>query len=346
MNLAWLYFVAFGTTCLALMWLAFHPAWQEWRTPTDRTPLAVFPNYTSDIDHFAEKFRGVALSNIAGEILAAHETFEHVPEDLNEMNWALARRPLIAYDSIKTAGPVRCKPPLFVQGGIEASSGDSFTALFAQGSIRLGPDSEVLEWAYADDVIYLGEGSCALRRISSATAVELDKRCCFERISAPVVRFGVAPDGVPGTRRPAPVEASFDDLPNVIRRGDSVHMVRGNCELPDGKIYRGSLIVTGRLLIGAWVEIDGDIKGRKDITVGAHARILGSLISEKQIQVRHEAFVEGPVISETIVYLGVRAKLGTSASPTTISAGNIFAEAGAIAHGTVWARDLGVVWSI
>lgn len=340
----WQYFVVFGLLCSGLMWIAFRPAWQEWRSPTDCKPLPVLLNYTGDIDHFAEKFRQAALARITGKVPAAADAFEIVPPEPAFMDWQNARRPLISFVPIKAASAIQCKPPLFVNGSIESPAGGSFSALFSQGGIRLGPHSEILDWAYADDAIHLGAGCTAWRRISSGTAVELDDRCCFERINAPVVRFGLDQTGCRSRDETELTEASFGDLDRAIRRTDSLHVVLGDCALPPLRFYRGSLIVTGRLIIGAGTRIEGDVKARKGVSVGPRARIGGALTCGRKIEILEEAFILGPVVSETIIQLCANAVIGKAEIPTTVSAENILAEVGAVAHGTVWARELGLVW--
>lgn len=341
----WAYFAAFGLICAALMWIAFRPAWREWRSPTDSRPLPVLLNYTGDIDHFAEKFRLSAVARISGKGMTADAAFDVVPAEPASMDWSGAQRPLISFGAIKATSAIRCRQPLFVNGSIESLAGGSFSALFSQGGIRLGPQSEILDWAYADDVIHLGAGCTAWRRISSATAVELDDQCCFERINAPVVRFALGQAG--GRRRlePALTEASLGDLKGATCRTGTLYVVRGDCAIPPMRHYRGSLIVTGRLTIGDSTRIDGDVKARKGVSVGPRARVGGALTSGRKIEVLEGAFILGPVISESVIKLGADAVIGKADIPTTVSAENIFAEAGAVAHGTVWARELGMVWS-
>jgi predicted acyltransferase (DUF342 family) len=123
-------------------------------------------------------------------------------------------------------------------------------------------------------------------------------------------------------------------------------MIKGDCDLPAGKTYRGSLVVTGYLSIGAGTRIIGDVKARMGIVVGAGAVIGGSLICEKKIQILEQACIKGPVISETVILIGACSRIGIPEIPTTLSAKNIIAESGVVAHGTVWATELGVVWSI
>jgi len=346
MNEHLLPFFAFALVFGGLMIIAFRPAWCEWRTPTDCKPLAVSANYSSDIDHFATGFRAMAVSMIENRSIPTDQVFAFVPNDPDQMDWPKATQPLVAMHSIKTHNIVRCKSPLFVDGNIESSGRDSFHAIYARGTLHLGPSSEILEWVHAEGGIILDPMCNAPRRMSSTTAVNLDDDCSFERINAPVVRFGGRRQGEPRSDDIDLIEQPLSNLKGAIRRTPSLYMIKGDCELPSGRLYRGSLIVTGHLSIGAGTRILGDVKARKGILVGSGALIGGSLICEQKIQILDNAFIKGPLISETIIIIGAYSRVGVPELPTTVSAENIVAESGVTAHGTVWARELGVVWSM
>lgn len=140
-------------------------------------------------------------------------------------------------------------------------------------------------------------GLLGLRRLSSATSVELEADCCFERIQAPSISFGDDATVEPERESHALVDASFERLEGAVRQSDHVTLIRGNCKLPRMHRYHGSLVVTGRLLIGAGTEILGDVKARDGIVMGAGARVQGALCSEKQIQILDHAHVTGPLVS-------------------------------------------------
>lgn len=337
---------AFFLLCAAMMVFAFRPAWQEWQSPTDADPLSIPPDFTTDTGHLASTFRSCALSRIQGDMDMSNEVFEFVPAAPGKMDWTAAQRPLISLGSIQSHSSITCAVPLYIDGNLCAPESNHLTAVFARGSIALGAGSEVREWIHAEEGLHLGLGCTALRRISSASAAELASGCCFERIAAPIVRFGIPSGHTPLQDAEFLVESSFSDLKGAIRRSSSLTMLQGDCQLPDGRRYQGSLVVTGRLSIGRHTEIQGDVKARGGITVGAYARVKGALTSEKNIEIRHDAEVLGPVVSETTVLLSDGSRAGTLALPTTVSAEKIFAEAGATVYGTVWARDLGVVWSV
>lgn len=345
MKMEWVYLVLFGTVCFGLMAIAFRPAWQEWRDPTDCEPLPVASTYSNNIEHFATQFRALALSKLATRTLALDSYVKFLPATVSSVDWADARTPLIADASLTTVGPIDCKAPLFVNGDLHAEQPATFTALLAEGEVELAPNSKILDWAHAEKTLRLGRSCVALRRVSSRTAIEMASQCCFERLHAPVIRFGTTHP--PKILKDAHelVESSFLNVHGVSRRSASLFMAKGDCRLPHGHLYRGSLVVTGRLYIGSHTKVVGDVKARGGVLLGSHAEVTGALCSDQQIQILQGALVAGPVISETVVMLGVHARVGQPDQPTTISAANVVAESGSVAHGSVWARDMGVTWS-
>lgn len=175
--------------------------------------------------------------------------------------------------------------------------------------------------------------------------MELDDGCLFERISAPTVRFGLEPPAVPPSAlRERHRPSDYADLPAAQRRTAAMWRVEGDCILPPGRIYTGSLVVTGHLAIGEDTIVLGDVKARKGIRIGRHVRIDGAVVCERDIDVRGGSFLRGPEVAEAAMTLGPGVRIGSRDHRTTVSASAILAESGVIAHGTVWAHDAGLVW--
>ena len=138
-------------------------------------------------------------------------------------------------------------------------------------------------------------------------------------------------------------EGSFADLPGAVRQTSLLYLIRGDCALPAETIYIGSLIVTGFLTIGAGTTVVGDIKTREGVSIGPGAWVQGAIVCEKRIYVFKGARALGPVVSEADVLVGANAVIGLPDSLTTITAQNIILESGVIVHGTIWAREIGMV---
>ncbi|MEO6017558.1 MAG: polymer-forming cytoskeletal protein, partial [Polaromonas sp.] len=300
----YLTYAAFAVICLVLLTLPFVPAFREWLWPTDASALPVSANYTSDIDHFARRLKADAAAKLGLGVSTGFEDFDFVTHPASDMDWGKARKRLISRGSVATTEPILTRQPVYVEGNVTAGEKSAFPALYATGNIDLGAHSEVQDWAHADGVLHLGPGSVALRRISAGIAVELGNEAWFERLHAPALRFGTRISNVlrPSATEQAP--ASYADLPDAVQQTPELFLIRGDCALPSGKVYRGSLIVTGFLTIGAATTVHGDIKAREGISIGNRAWVDGAVICEKRIYVFSDARAIGPVISESDILMG------------------------------------------
>jgi hypothetical protein len=331
----------FCLLCLAMLMLPFIPAVSEWREPKDHSPLPISRQYANEIDYFTRQLRNDALADIAGA--RTDGKFDYLNGPPEQMNWMDGTRPLIGLEVIQSTAGIRCNRSLYLHADLDCGDNSSLTSVLSHGTIRLGSNGEILEWGHADGSITLGTGCVALRRLSSEVSIELAGRCCFERLSAPTIRLGKTSAAAP-KKLVSHLSAKLNDLPGAIRRTDTLTLVKGDCRLADGHHYTGSLIVTGNLTIGHHTIVDGNIKVRNAVQVGRSACITGSLICENRIDLRDNASVAGPLISETDIVLGSGTTVGRIDAPTTISSDNLVAKSGAIAHGAIWARKVGVVW--
>lgn len=337
--------ILFLTICVLLLTLPFLPAFREWQSPADCAPLPISRHYANEIDHFADQFRDNVKEKMSGRAGEASKYFDYVSQPTETMEWSAPSRPLIALQAIKSSTAIRCLQPLYATAEVDCARDSSFAALYAEDAVQLGPYSEILEWGHAEGPITLDVACVTLRRLSSKVAVNFSAQCCFERVNAPIIRFADLPADTPPPEAMGGFLADIDQLPNAIRRTPTLHLIKGDCSLPPGHVFKGSLVVTGRLIIGNYTTIIGDVKVREGTIVGNGVRIIGSLTCEDRIYILDHAQVAGPLISETDIVLGAGAIIGRIDSPTTVSAENIIAKSGAVAHGTLWARNVGVVWA-
>lgn len=336
-------YAVFGFVCLVLLTLPFIPAFREWLYPTDISALPIAANYSSDIDHFASRLQRDVAAKMGSGSPTGYEDFEFVSDWTEDMDWSKVSKRLICRSSIDSDNEIRSSFPLYVDGDIRAGVNSDFAALYATGNIDLGADSEVHDWAHAGGTLSLRANSVALRRISAGTAIELGKEVWFERLQAPTVYF--APGSAPLVP-PADVQqlaGSYADLPNAVQQTPLLFLIRGDCALPAGKIYQGSLVVTGFLTIGASTTVVGDIKAREGLSVGNGASVEGAITCEKRVYMFKNARAHGPLVSESDVLIGANAVIGLADAQTTVSARNIIVEHGAMIHGTVWAHEIGMV---
>ena len=335
-------YAGFWLTCLVILVLPFVPAFREWRNPTDNLPLPVLPNYTSDIDHFARRLRADVSAKLGHGTPTGFEDFELVGDPPPGVDWSKKRQRMISR-SIASEAPVRSAQQLYVQGSIRAGGESSFPSLYATGDIDLGEASEVLDWAHADGAVKLGDRSVALRRISAETHIEIGNESWFERMQAPTLYFGSRGDRVVPAGDGLQNPAEFVELPNAVQQTASLFLVRGDCVLPPGRIYRGSLVVTGFLTIGVGTTVVGDIKAREGISLDREAQVRGAITCEKRIYLFNDTRVDGPVISESDLLVGTGAVIGLFDVQTTVSAANIIVEDAVVVHGAIWAHEIGMV---
>lgn len=343
MDSTYMTFAAFALVCLLLLTLPFIPAYREWQYPSDVAALPVSANYSSDIEHFSRRLHADVTAKLGHGPGTGFEDFDFVDLPIDNMQWQKARKRLIARQSIDTPAPIRSASQLYVEGDLRTGGNSAFSSLYATGDIALGNESEVHDWAYAQGVFRLGDNGVALRRISAGTAVELGNEVWFERLQAPTLSFGLPARRPNPIRQHAQTPASYADIPNAVQQTPALFLIRGDCILPAGKIYQGSLVVTGFLTVGQDTTIMGDVKARVGVSIARRASVEGAITCEKRIYVFKDARALGPVVSEGDILIGARAVIGLPDAMTTVTANNIIIEQGATVHGAVWAHEIGMV---
>jgi predicted acyltransferase (DUF342 family) len=342
MNSNLIHLIEFIAFCSALMLIAFRPAWREWQFPSDCEPLPISPDYSIDIDYFATSFYSKVENFLTKESVSGNQQdFQFISASASKPDWSDITLPVIVMNSMYLKEVMHCQFPVFVNGDFHTIGADNLKSIYTQGKISLGPYSRIDDWAYARETIILGYESSAPRRLSSATCIYLEHGCHFERVNAPVISFGLRVQNYT-VQSNALIESSFSELKGAVQQSSSLTLIRGDCEIPNDRVYRGSLIVTGRLIVGDRSRIIGDVKARKNIVVGVNALIGGALICEKNITLKEYVCVKGPIISEVLITIGAHSTVGIHELPTTVSAERIIVGPGVIAHGTVWARERGV----
>jgi hypothetical protein len=337
----------FLLVCALLFVLPFVPVLREWRRPTDAAALPVSRDYASDIDHFSNRLRADALARLGLGPPTGHVDFDFLPARPQPKDFGHGRR-LIATADVHSFAPLQCTAPLYVQGGLRAPADSTFIAIHAAGDIELGARCRISDWAHADGRLRVGPGSAAIRRISAGVAIELGNESWFDRLNAPEIRFGLhdGAAGAPVIDDMVQVPSALDQVPGAVRQTPTQVLVRGDCALPAGRRYEGSLVVTGFLTIGAGTTVVGDIKARLGASIGPRAAVHGALTCENRVYVLPDASAWGPLVCESDMLIGSRAVIGLPDAPTTVSARNIIVEEACVVHGEVWAHELGMVKSV
>jgi cytoskeletal protein CcmA (bactofilin family) len=79
--------------------------------------------------------------------------------------------------------------------------------------------------------------------------------------------------------------------------------------------------------------------------IGDQACIHGSVVSEAAVRLSPHSFVAGPILAEGDVRLMEESCVGAPGVLTTISCRRVHIAPGCQLHGTVWAREGGIVES-
>lgn len=207
-----------------------------------------------------------------------------------------------------------------------------------------------LEWQRPTDRQALRPAAAAdpLNDIRSDQLVLMPRNACFRCIEAPVILFGrhrAAPSVFAG--RSALLHdyplAPHAPLPGAQPWGDGGWRVEGDCTLLGQRHWRGSLVVTGVLAVGAGALVQGDVKAHRGIVIGQGAVVTGSVISDQGIRVFCDAVIGGPVLAESLLQLGGGVRLGDLQMPTSVSAAELLVDDGVVIHGSVQATQVGLV---
>ncbi len=336
------------------------PALVELRRRTDVKPLRVVRASDVDIRHFAHRFRAW-LDGALGEPMAACReggggAEGSLPDGMRYAVLPDGAPPPLTPDA---SGPATCPGVVVGCGRLDLPAGALFPhevyaansvevgerticrAILADGDLRLGRGCWSLRWLHAR-VSLLAREDCALHgRASANISMRLEQGCRFERLHAPTVAFG-APAPLP----PAPVAReplAASDIPRLIDDAAGRWLVRGDLELPAGRSVSADLVVTGRLRVGAGALVNGGLKSHGDLVLEDGVEVNGSVVGSRDVRVGRGCRIRGPVIAERDARIGAGTRLGSAERPTTLSVRQLEIEAGAVAHGTVWAHGGAVV---
>ncbi|MHB8077723.1 MAG: bactofilin family protein [Candidatus Krumholzibacteriia bacterium] len=336
------------------------PALIELRRRTDVKPLRVVRASDVDIRHFAHRFR-VWLDGALGEPIAACRAGGAVVEGTlaDGTRYAVlpdgAPPPLVP----DAAGPATCPGVLVGCGRLGLPAGALFPfevyaansvevgerticrAILADGDLQLGRGCWSLRWLHARVALLAREG-CALHgRASANISMRLEEGCRFERLHAPTIVFGAPAPLATAPAARAPLVAG--DVPRLIDDAAGRWLVRGDLTIPAGRIVTADLVATGNLRVGAGALVEGGLKCHGDLELEGGVEVNGSVVSARDLRVGRGCRIHGPVIAEREARIGSGTRLGTAERPTTLSVRQLEIEAGAVAHGTVWAHGGAVV---
>jgi predicted acyltransferase (DUF342 family) len=335
------------------------PAFLELYRGQDDVPLNVPPAHHRDLRHFAWVFRDYVRGQIALMDLVPADSRKdrrlqfpdgttvhivnaitpYVTDIFNRRKAATRERvvvsmgPLVVPDDVKELGEV------YATGEIAGGSACVYRALFCEGNAKLGNRSVVLRWIHAQGALRASADSQLWGRATATVSLHVDEGCSFERLYAPRIHFGAETE---------PVGSMPDALPPVehqsFRASDVARQrVDGDYTIPAHTRVAGDLVVYGDVTVGDDCVLLGSLKARKLARIGRGTRVNGSIIAMGNLYVAPDCVVQGALVGESDIFIDERARIGSDASPTTVTAERIYVAPGVVSHGVVWARRQGVV---
>jgi cytoskeletal protein CcmA (bactofilin family) len=224
---------------------------------------------------------------------------------------------------------------VFAHGDLRVEAGATLRAALIAGDSWLGEQCVVCRWLHCEGILSVAPGNVLYGRISATREIQLSPLCRFERLHAPIIRFG---------------NAETRALPARVFKKRSIVDVKlgrllatGDFHLASGDVLQGHVVASGNVLIDSGSRILGSVKSHGRTEIAADTEIHGSTVSAASLHIAGGSFLRGPVLAEGELYIGPDTVIGSPDSPTTISAPRVRIAPGAIIHGSVWARYEGRV---
>ncbi|MCP4573546.1 MAG: hypothetical protein GY838_14405 [bacterium] len=349
-----------------LFWalLPYLPGLREIWQRTDIEPLRITRRSEVDIRYFARGFRRLIKDDVAEAVAASRGQGEAVAGTFPRGDRWLA---------VGGAEAATCIPPLDNDGvcstailagddlhlpddtvhvaevygaaGVRGGAKSVYRALLSDGDLHVGRESVILRWIHADGDLHVDTGTLLCGRASCDRTLRLEEGCAFERLNAPEVVFGVAggeaPPAPPAPDQERPLEPK--DLPNKVEVTAHRWFVLGKFEIPAGRLVRADLVGSESVVLGPGCRVEGGVKARQDLEIGDGAQVTSAAVAGRDVTLGEGVRVGGPVISERTVTLGRHCLVGSPEKPTTVTTETITCGSGARCHGTVWARERGVL---
>ncbi|HXZ34135.1 MAG TPA: polymer-forming cytoskeletal protein [Terriglobales bacterium] len=349
-------FLSVAALCLLtgiLFVLPLLPAFREMQLSSDAAPLNVIQQHAGEIRYFADSFRTYLqpLDAILQECASSAHSVSGVMPDGTEylvlgsgndiLALPLGKRDQLGHVLLASAGDLTVSAnsifsrDIYARGRFVGGPNNQYRALLAEYEVHLGQGSSIMRWVHAGGELS-AESACQIYgRASSDRRIRLATGCTFLRLNAPGIQFGDSP------ANPAPPIHESSPSPSSITSDRSLH--DGDFEIHPEEVFRGDLVVRGRLRIGSRSRVYGRIKSGKEMVVESGAQIAGSLICATKLLIGPDCTIRGPVISEREVHIEAGTSCGTADAPTTVSAPRIDVRAGVVVFGSAWAREHGEV---
>ena len=314
---------------LALFAAPFIPAFLELRKTGTLQPLDIPADHDGDARFFARRFREFVGNEKPKQ--PEESTAEYHARRASALRAFVAPAPLVVDRGSVLPGD------LYARNSVFGWDGAVYRGVLADEDVALGRHSLVLRWIHGAKNLRIGPASALLGRASAEGVLRVDADTVFGWLSAPRIEFGPAPRVTRAPRRVA-LPALPPALPPAPPR-----CVSGDLDLPANSDVAEDLTVSGTLRVGAGSIVRRSLKCRGRLTIEDGVRVRGSLVSKSDVLIGANCAIGGVVVAERSVHIGANTRVGSDDTPSTVSAPEIVVAPGAVAHGTVWARDAGAV---
>jgi cytoskeletal protein CcmA (bactofilin family) len=344
--------------------LPFMPAMLELRWQTDAEPLRVVRAYDHDIRHFARGFRGylrAQFPDLGSAQPGGESEIGTLPDGTRflfvnsnrvpiftyrERNEGVVNKVIIANTALDLPDGMTLLLEAYSTDWVRGGIGGVYRGVFGERDVTLGPESVVLRWLHAEGSVDVGRDSVLYGRLSAEQLAVIGDFCEFERVQAPRIEFGaLAPEHATPATSGAELHAVQENWSPRARaeRSGNRWLVRGNVTIPEAAVFDADLVATGMVRVETGARVRGSLKGRTGLSLADDVRVGGSVVSANWLNIGRRCSVQGPVIAEGEVRILAGSVIGSYDRPTTITAPRIVVSPGVVAHGQVWAREMGIV---
>ena len=327
------------------------PAVLELHRRSDATPLSIIQQHAGEIRYFADSFRtyiktleptlqscllsgrtarGTMLDGIDYLVLGHGEEAQALLVKLQKEPFPAI---IASASDLRLPSDVSFSKDIYSAGRLVGGRRNTYRAMLAEKDIQLPSGSTVMRWSHSVGGFKAGRDCKLFGRVSSDSGIALAVGCRFSRLNAPRISLGKRVVASPSLNTDPSLPAA--STPRVLRQG--------NFAIPAGEVFRGNLVVRGKLCIGAGVRVCGSVKAENVMVVEEGVSVEGSLTCGSAMRIGPRCSIRGPVIAERSVILQTGTRCGTPQIPTTVSAPHIEAEEGVEVFGTLWAREEGQV---
>jgi predicted acyltransferase (DUF342 family) len=335
------------------------PALLELYRGQDAAPLNVPPVRHRDLRHFAWTFRDYVRGQLAQmdpapaagqqdrrlklpdgtEVHIVSAKTPYVPDLVNRRKSASRERVLVSHEQLAIPDGVKELGEIYATGTLVGGSDCVYRAVFCEGNVDLGDRSVVLRWIHAEGAMHARVGSQLVGRTTAEGSLQVDEGCYFERLSAPRIQFGA--EAAPQAATPDVAMAA--ESQRLSASDLALQRVDGDYAIPARTRLAGDLIVHGNVTVGEDCVLLGSLKAKKLAEIGRGTQVNGSIIAVGNLYVAPDCVIQGAIIGESDIFIDQRARIGSTAAPTTVTAERIYVAPGVVAHGLIWARRQGIV---